>query len=65
VLKASRLVTSAGMLFSIYGLWKLKGWPTLMGLILTILGKTWYMDRMVWLFEEMKDEVPEYAAWLY
>lgn len=65
VVKATRLVTGTGVLLSIYGLWKLKGWPAFMGLVLTTLGKTWYMDRMVWLFEEMKDEIPEYGDWLY
>jgi hypothetical protein len=29
-----------------------------------ILAKTWFIDRMVWLFEEMKDH-PEYQDWLY
>ncbi|MGC8738927.1 MAG: hypothetical protein ACP5UA_09825 [Candidatus Hydrogenedens sp.] len=23
------------------------------------------MDRMVWLFEDMKDAMPEYKNWLY
>lgn len=65
VINATRMVTSLGMVFSIYGLARLKGWPTIMGLVLTLLGKSWYMDRMVWLYEEMKDSSPEYSAWLY
>ncbi|MFH1148938.1 MAG: DUF6653 family protein [Actinomycetota bacterium] len=65
VLKVTRAVISCGGLFSIYGLAKQKGWPTLLGMMLIILGKTWYMDRMVWLFDDMKDGVPEYRAWLY
>lgn len=65
VLKVARLITSTGMLFGIYGLVKLKVWPSFFGLVLTILGKSWYMDRMVWVYEEMKDAVPEYGEWLY
>lgn len=65
VLKATRLVTSAGMLLSIYGLAKYEKWPTAFGMALTMLGKTWYMDRMVWLYEEMKGADPEYASWLF
>jgi len=30
-----------------------------------MLGKTWYMDRMVWVYEDMKDERPQYREWLY
>jgi len=28
------------------------------------LGKLWFVDRMVWLFEDMKDENPVYRSWL-
>lgn len=28
------------------------------------LGKSWYLDRMVWLYEDMKD-LPEYKKWLF
>ena len=31
-----------------------------------ILGcKSWFNDRMVLLYEEMKDASPEYRSWLY
>jgi len=65
VLKAARLVSSSGALLSIYGLYGLKGWPTFTGMLLVMLGKTWYMDRMVWVYEDMKDERPQYREWLY
>jgi len=38
-------------------------WPTLLGLALTFLGKLWFVDRMAWLYEEMKDATPEYRSW--
>ena len=40
-------------------------WPTIFGVALTALGKLWFVDRMVWLYEDMKDARPEYRAWLY
>jgi hypothetical protein len=35
----------------------------LLGLAIAMLGKLWFVDRMVWLFEDMKDR-PEYRGWL-
>ena len=32
---------------------------------LIYLGKMWFLDRMVWLYEDMKDTTPEYRSWLY
>lgn len=51
--------------FLVLGLVNLKIYPTLIGAILIILGKLWVIDRMVWLYEEMKDNNPEYRSWLY
>jgi hypothetical protein len=48
----------------VYGLVVLEIWPTVAGASVGILGKTWYVDRMVWLYEDMKD-TPEYGRWLY
>jgi len=28
-------------------------------------GKLWFLDRMVWLYEEMKELHPPYRRWLY
>jgi hypothetical protein len=35
------------------------------GYTLVSLGRLWYLDRMVWLYGEMKDVNPEYRSWLY
>lgn len=40
-------------------------WPTLLGTVLLYAGKLWFLDRMVWLYEDMKDTAPEYRSWLY
>lgn len=40
-------------------------WPTLLGAVLVYAGKLWFCDRMVWLYEDMKDSDPRYGSWLY
>jgi hypothetical protein len=37
---------------------------SILGIALAYLGKSWHLDRMVWLYEDMKD-LPEYKKWLY
>lgn len=58
-------VSGVGMPFVLWGLIALDIWPTLLGLALVTLGKLWFLDRMVWLYEDMKDARPEYRSWLY
>jgi hypothetical protein len=58
-------IQSAGVIFLIYGLYELHFWATLVGVIVVYLGKMWFLDRMVWLYEDMKETVPEYKSWLY
>jgi hypothetical protein len=29
-----------------------------------MLCKLWFVDRMVWLYEDMRQEMPEYRDWL-
>lgn len=48
----------------IWGLWSLSLWPLLLGLVLTIGPKMWFLDRMVWLFDDMARTHPPYRAWL-
>jgi hypothetical protein len=33
------------------------------GGVAVIVFKLWLCDRMVWLFDEMSEDVPEYRAW--
>lgn len=58
-------VSTSGVVFLIWGLVALDFWPTLLGVVLVYLGKLWFIDRMVWLYEDMKDVQPEYRSWLY
>lgn len=47
-----------------WGLYAFDPWAAALGAILSSMLKIWFCDRMVWLFEDMKDAVPEYAGWL-
>ena len=57
-------ISSVGMILAIYGIITLTIWPAVLGTALAYLGKSWYLDRMVWLYEDMS-EWPEYKKWLY
>lgn len=59
------IVSTTGMLFIIYGLVTFNIWSTLLGSVIVYLGKFWFIDRMVWLYEDMKDTNAEYRRWLY
>lgn len=58
-------ITFIGFLLSVYGLVVLHFWVTVLGISITMLGKTWFLDRMVWLYIDMKHCNPIYAEWLY
>jgi hypothetical protein len=58
------MISSLGMLLCILSIIWLWLWPAVLGVALAYLGKSWYLDRMVWIFEDMK-EIPEYGKWLY
>lgn len=58
-------ISSLGTLALAYGLIVLDAIVTLVAMLLVISAKTWFVDRMVWLFEDMKDSKPEYRSWLY
>ncbi len=58
-------VTGAGSVLVIYGLVRFAPWPTLLGAVLIYAGKLWFLDRMVWLYQDMHAAHPAYRAWLY
>ncbi len=57
------VLAGLGLVPSMWGLWVLNPWAVLLGLVVTVVGKLWQMDRMVWIYEDMKGQVPEYGAW--
>ena len=46
------------MLFIFWGVLMFEVWPTISGMIIVYSGKVWFLDRMVWLWQDMKD-VPD------
>ena len=62
--KILNIISSVGMGLSIYAIVVLSVWPAILGIALAYLGKSWYLDRMVWIYEDMK-HIPEYRKWEY
>jgi hypothetical protein len=56
-------VTLLGLPPLAWGVWRLAPGPALAGLALTLGGKLWFLDRMVRLFDAMRDH-PAYRGWL-
>lgn len=59
------VVNSLGVIVLCYGLYASDPWCTALGFSITFFGKTWFLDRMVWLFEDMIHTSAEYRDWLY
>jgi len=49
-------VSGTGMLVVAWGVVRLAVWPTLLGTTLAYAGKLWFLDRMVWLYEDVSAE---------
>lgn len=58
-------VAGIGSLLVITGVYLLHIWPTILGCTLVYAGKLWFLDRMVWLYLDMKDNIEEYDSWNY
>jgi len=56
-------ISGLGMLFVIWGVLMFELWPVFLGMVLVYLGKLWFLDRMVWLWQDMQDETEEYRSW--
>lgn len=56
-------ISGLGMLLMIYGLVVLDPVAVVAALVLQQTAKSWYIDRMVLLYEDMKTRDPEYARW--
>ena len=56
-------VAALGSLIVIAGVVMLHLWLTLLGAALVYAGKLWFLDRMVWLWHDVRDCRPEYDRW--
>lgn len=65
VITVLNIVTGSGLPFLVWGLYALDVWLVCLGLVLVIMGKLWFLDRMVWVYEDMKSLSEEYQSWEY
>lgn len=47
--------TAIGAIILVYGLIVLNAWATICGLFVTIIPKVWFVDRMVWILQDMAE----------
>ncbi len=55
-------IAGAGGLLALGGAIALALWPALLGTAVCLLAKLWFCDRMVWLYEDVAAERPEWRA---
>jgi hypothetical protein len=58
-------INGLGLPFLSYGLYYFHCWATCFGIIIIYAGKLWFLDRMVWLYEDMKSQSERYQSWEY
>ncbi len=63
VIRVLTLLQVSGGITVVFGVYKLDLCLTLAGTVLVYLSKMWFLDRMVWVYQEMKDH-PEYRSML-
>lgn len=62
--RALPLLAALGLPFWLYGLYALNIRALALGNLWIIVFKAWFVDRMVWLYLDMKDSSPVYKTWL-
>jgi len=55
--------TAAGGVLVVLGVSLLAPWPTLLGIVVVIGGKLWYIDRMAWLYADVTASRPDLRYW--
>lgn len=64
VAKLLQVLSSAGVPILVYGLYILDIWVVLLGNVMIMVFKAWFVDRMVWLYLDVKDSEAEFQEWL-
>ncbi len=59
-----QLLSVIGMPILVYGLYELDLWIVILGNFWIMTFKAWFVDRMVWLYMDLKDSNPMYQSWL-
>ncbi|HEY7774738.1 MAG TPA: DUF6653 family protein [Marinagarivorans sp.] len=57
-------LSALGLPVLIYGLVTLDVWIMVLGNFWLMVFKAWFVDRMVWLYQDLKDSNPRYQSWL-
>lgn len=57
-------MSGVGLPILIYGLYALDLWAVVLGNFWIMTFKAWFVDRMVWLYLDMKDRDSLYGSWL-
>jgi len=63
--KILNAISFTGVMIAIWAIIYYSIWGAILGVTLAYLGKSWYLDRMVWLYEMMKSCDAEYQKWDY
>lgn len=58
-------LASCGLILAIWGSIDYVLWAAISGVVLAIIAKSWFLDRMVWLYEDMKNRNERYSSWDY
>ncbi|HOX41704.1 MAG TPA: hypothetical protein PK263_05965 [bacterium] len=58
-------ISSAGLILALWSTVCYSIWGAILGVTMAYLGKSWFLDRMVWLYEDMKNEDETYKSWEY
>ncbi len=54
IIVATNVIAALGAIACIAGLITLHAWSVILGVTMTMIGKSWFLDRMVWLYEEQR-----------
>lgn len=57
-------ISGIGIIPFVLGLVQLDVWATAAGVAIIMLSKLWFLDRMVWLFDDINESHEEYRNWL-
>ncbi|CAA0092433.1 Uncharacterised protein [BD1-7 clade bacterium] len=59
-----QVLSGVGFPIFVYGLYSLNIWILLLGNLWVMVFKAWFVDRMVWLFLDVKDTDERYLSWI-
>jgi len=63
--KILNAISSVGMILAIWAIVYYSVFGAVLGVSLAYLGKSWFLYRMVWLYEDMKHDNKTYQSWEY